>query len=296
MSKIYVELRSGIGNQLFQFAFGYSLACRFNKELVLCPAYFDPAWKYWLKKLLRREARSFRLPLILTAQENIVINTCFGLPPKKDHSILVLDEQKADLSSIELSCSQGNDIYLKGYWQNPEPFLKHTSQIQKMLTPSFTLSEKCKETMKQLNDRVVGIHIRRGDFLTNTAFGACTLDYYLTAIKTIEKLVKNPTFLVFTNNRNWVETNFPKSLAYKIYSNNLNNNTDLEELFLMARLRSVIISNSTFSWWSAFLNQTIDKHVICPERWFLNNRLQENSSKLVLDRWITLPNDLELKR
>src|SRR5688572_4295053 len=225
MSKIYVELRSGLGNQLFQFAFGYSLAREFNKELVLCPSYFDPQWKFWLKKILGREARSFRLPLILSARAKFPIENRFNYKGS-GNSIIVVEEQNFDLGGIASACSEEKDVYLKGYWQNPALFLKCSDQIQRILNPSFALSEKFQETVKDINHQIVGIHVRRGDFLTNTAFGACTLAYYLNAIQTISKQIDNPTFLVFTNNKKWVEKNFPKDIAYTIYSNELNAYTD----------------------------------------------------------------------
>lgn len=293
MSKIYLELRSGLGNQLFQFAFGYCLASEFSKELVLCPAYFDASWKYWLKKILRREARSFRLPLILDS-ETAPIKTSIALKYKNDPAIPVLDEQKVSVDFIKATCERDMDFYLKGYWQDPILFSSSAKQLAEMVMPAFSLSNKYKSTLDQLNDQLVGIHVRRGDFLTNRAFGACTRSYYLEAIETIRKKVANPSFLIFTNNRSWVESNFPSNITYKIYSNNLNKNTDLEEMFLMTKLRSMIISNSTFSWWSAYLNQNPDKNIVCPSNWFLNKKLQERSINLVLKDWIVLKNELEL--
>ncbi len=293
MSRIYVELRSGLGNQLFQYAFGYALASEFGKELVLCPAYFDPLWKYWLKKILGREARSLRLPLILETN-NLPIKTSIALNYKSDSTMLVMDEQKVDIGLIREACEKGADFYLKGYWQNPTLFSSVAQQLANVVKPHFPLSGRYKITLDQMNDQLVGIHVRRGDFLTNRAFGACMLSYYLEAIKAIKKKVNNPTFLIFTNNRNWVESNFPSDIPYKIYNNDLNNNTDLEEMFLMTSLRSLIISNSTFSWWSAYLNRNPEKNIVCPTNWFLNKKLQERAANLVLKDWTALENELEL--
>lgn len=294
MAKIYIELRSGLGNQLFQFSFGYALASEFQKDLVLCPAYFDQRWKYFLKKFLGREARAFRLPFMLSKKYKITVQRSIQQVLKIDPSIRVVDELKSDVKSIRSLCSGNNDVYLKGYWQDPDFFSIYKDDLTKIIAPSFPVSEKFKLTLEDLNEQMVGIHVRRGDFLTNRAFGACTLDYYVQAIETIRKRVDKLTFIVFTNNRRWVEVNFPKNISYYIYSNGLNPNTDMEEMFLMTKLKSVIISNSTFSWWSAYLNNTPDKNVICPKNWFLNSRLQGNSAKLVSEDWTTINNTLEL--
>jgi hypothetical protein len=294
MAKIYIELRSGLGNQLFQFSFGYALASEFHKDLVLCPAYFDPRWKYFFKKFLGREARAFRLPFILSNKYKITPQTAILQRLKTGPSIEVIDELKSDIASIRRLCSQNEDLYLKGYWQDPDFFSTYKSDLTKIIAPFFPISEKFKNTLKKLNERTVGIHVRRGDFLSNKAFGACRLDYYVKAIGIIQERVGNPTFIVFTNNRKWVEQSFPKNISYYIYSNALNQNTDMEEMFLMTKLKSVIISNSTFSWWGAYLNNTPDKNVICPRNWFLNSRLQENASKFVSEDWTAIDNTLEL--
>src|SRR5688572_19201754 len=103
MSKLYMEVRSGLGNQLFQFAFGYALATEFNKELVLCPAYFDSAWRYFIKKRLRREVRSFRLPHIVEGLNLVKEDTM--KQKVADHSVVILKENEVDIQQIRSTLS-----------------------------------------------------------------------------------------------------------------------------------------------------------------------------------------------
>jgi hypothetical protein len=131
--------------------------------------------------------------------------------------------------------------------------------------------------------------------LTNRSFGACNADYYLQSIKKISSLVQDPSFLIFTNDKAWVKENFPSDISYTIYSNDRNLNTDIEEMLLMAKLKSLIISNSTFSWWSAFLNTIPQQNIICPSNWFLKKGLQESAYNFILKDWIVINNRLELK-
>ena len=50
----------------------------------------------------------------------------------------------------------------------------------------------------------------------------------------------------------------------------IENNTEYTgylDMFLMSRCRHNIISNSSFSWWAAFINANPDKLVTAPSRW-----------------------------
>lgn len=295
MGKIYAEIRSGLGNQLFQFAFGYALAREFDRELILCPSFFDIGLKHTIKKMLGREVRSFRLHNII--KERFALAEQNALNKKATHEgIIVLKENETDIQDIRgVVKSRKSDVYLKGYWQNPSLFSQIHEPLAELVEPSFHLSGTCKKMLSRIDETFVGVHVRRGDFLTNRSFGACSVDYYKTAMKRTADFVSNPKFIVFTNDKQWVNDNFGNEFSFEVYSNPTNKNTDVEELYLMTKFKFFIIANSTFSWWGAYLNATPDKTIISPSTWFLKSELQKNVDNFNLKGWIVLDNQLELK-
>lgn len=288
MPKLFVEVRSGLGNQLFQYAVAFSLALRYQRELVICPRYFDPYWKYLLKKISGREFRSFRLPFILNMHYRVLY-----LQNETQQNVTVLSED-TPIKIFHLELAGKRDIYLKGYWQNPHLFLAHLRQFQEIFKPVFRLSKRCSGILRKIEPHVVAIHVRRGDFLINSAFGACNIEYYKNAVEIVGRSIENPSYIVFTNDRAWVRKNFKFNIRYMVYSDCYYAHADIEEMFLLTKIPTLIISNSTFSWWGAFLNDQPRKMIICPSTWYRKREMQMEASKFVLDKWLPIDNLLEL--
>lgn len=159
-------------------------------------------------------------------------------------------------------------LYLRGEcyvraWFQDENYFKH---IRPILLREFTLKGKIKiskDLREALEDKEsVSIHIRRGDYVR--VRHALKPAYYNRAIKMIKERYKNPFFLIFSEDMEWAKKNLA-GVDHCIYINEDNKLKDYEELMIMSRCKSNIISNSTYSWWGAWLNRNPDKIVIAPK-------------------------------
>lgn len=151
------------------------------------------------------------------------------------------------------------DTYVQDYryWE------KHTDAIRKTFMSDVTGT---------IDD--VALHIRRGDYLqaSNFHLDLSTTDYYQKSIA----LFPGKTFIVFCKDnqgtdeedRAWC-TEFLKDLIPDDqweFAEITNSETD--DLNLMASCKHIIMANSTFSWWAAFLNPFEGKRIVTPVRWF----------------------------
>ena len=135
------------------------------------------------------------------------------------------------------------------------------------------------------------IHIRRGDYVTskasNKVHGVLNMNYYKNAIKLLEKNFSNDIhFFLFSDDIEWVVDNLKiKNSTFII--NGLKSDPH-EDIYLMSLCDHNIIANSSFSWWGAWLNTNPEKMVVCPQRWFLNKKLQRESVDIPCKSWVKI--------
>jgi hypothetical protein len=125
------------------------------------------------------------------------------------------------------------------------------------------------------NKPVVGIHIRRGDYLL-PGFSFCELDadYYTKAIVDNFLPVEDYNFLVFSNDIEFAKELFEGGNIHFIdpeRGDKVCSDSEKEDLVLMSLCDHFIIANSSYSWWGAFLSKSLNKKVICPTNWLLAN-------------------------
>lgn len=261
MSTDIVFIHSGLGNQMFQYAF--YLSRKKSNPKTKCNMGLLKGRKihngFELNNIfgIRIGSNPFHIFIIRVLYYSKFIKKIF----KWFNIGLVSDKDKEHNKNIN---------YYLGYWQSEKYFSYIGEEIRKVfLFKTNLLSKKSIEVQEKITQcNSVAIHIRRGDYTApqfQKIYGnICTIDYYHQSISTISKLVKNPTFYIFSNDIEWVKQNI--QIPNPIYVDFNKGNDSWQDMFLMTQCKHNIIANSTFSWWGAWLNNNPNKIVICPTK------------------------------
>jgi len=150
-------------------------------------------------------------------------------------------------------------------------FKEIRNEILKIYTFIDDIQENCKNFIKQVkekNEILVSVSFRRGDYLQYSSLNL-SIDYFNEAVRVMESIGnfydKKIKYVIFSGSAygddgwSWVKKNFnPKNSVYTQGMDKYN------QLCLMSMCDNNIISNSSFAWWGAYLNQNPTKKVICP--------------------------------
>lgn len=274
---IIVEIKGGLGNQMFQYALGYKLASM-GKQIK-----YDISDYYRNGRNLRKLSLGIFDLELPVANENELIkvgrgNSLLGKACRKvgigKDKIYIEDIDKGYQPSV----FEMDNIYLSGYWQSEKYFKNICAEILKIYKMPGAVMRENKELLAEIeNTNSVSMHIRRGDYLNEQnrkIYGnICTEKYYNEALNMINKRMQNSKIYVFTDDPKWARKKFAKKDFYVVEAN-LNRN-DVNDLFLMSKCKANIIANSSFSWWAAWLNQNKNKIVVAPMKWFNNHETSE---------------------
>lgn len=173
------------------------------------------------------------------------------------------------------------DAYLDGFWQTEKYFTDIENIIRKELSVSQLLTNRGQELSTLLSEtNSVGLHVRRGDYIKTG--DTLPVSYFDSAVSAISSTVEDPHFFVFSNGIEWAKDNLSISYPTTYVSNNYSD-SDYEDLQLLRRCDHTIISNSTFSWWGAWLGEQPGQSIIAPSVWFMNQPTKELD--IVPERW-----------
>lgn len=291
---VIINILGGLGNQMFQYAFGYAVSKKTGQTLLLDLSDFEnyPLRNYELDVFqIKKETSSTEQSYILKYRTENRFRKAYNKLRKKDkkHPAKSFYQEPYfhfDRNVFDIT----TDTYFQGYWQSEKYFLDFEKQIRKQ----FTLAKELHPSTAQYKELIastcsVSLHIRRGDYVTNQEtnefHGTCSLDYYHKAISAIKENAKKITLFIFSDDLEWAKHNLHVS-DEAIFVTMNQNVPDVEEMYLMSQCNHHIIANSSFSWWGAWLNPDPNKIVIAPVRWFVDKNI--NTKDLIPDTWVRL--------
>jgi hypothetical protein len=271
MKKVYVRLRGGIGNQLFQYAMARRLASYNNAELIIDNI------SGFLKDVDYR--RSYELDIFNLPFKTLSSNTFFLYNYKRKIIKLInrfyklknniyLEEVNMSFDKHLLDFQFNKCLYLDGYWQCYEYFSDVQKKIKSDLQLDLNQMYEDKELLMNIyKHESVAIHFR---FFSNensvNNSDNISFEYYKKAILYSTEKLCNPHFFIFSDNIKAIQCNeFISSLKNITYVNSSSQIGDMCDLWLMSLCKHNIIANSTFSWWAAWLNNNANKIIICPD-------------------------------
>lgn len=289
---VVVRISGGLGNQLFQYAFGqyvaekiktnvlYDIQTELNMANFTSRDFALSNFNLKLDRASKKDIRSMRFFSSCNLQrfERKVVQM---YPFINTKYYIEKNFQSVFLQDVKDNC------YYDGYWQ----LYKYLDTIESLLKTQIVLNDgflkEYADLTKQIsNSQSVSIHIRRGDYISIKAnanmFITCGLDYYYSAINYVHSLFNDIKFYIFSDDIEWAKKHFVGNQFCFMEANE-----PFVDLYLMSLCRHNIIANSTFSWWGAWLNRNLHKVVISPNEWFVG-KLNTCKNELIPQKWIQI--------
>jgi hypothetical protein len=279
---VTVRLSSGLGNQLFQYAFALYLKqkCGLEVQFDINCFNFDDSRVVEIS-IVNSNINFIKNTQLFTNFQSIKYRLRFLLFKINPRNIYINDKRIFQNTIFNKS----KNYYFDGYWQT-DFYISKIKDISDFFKPQDFIPFFIKNYIFEMEKcNSVVLHVRRGDYFSPlyiNRYGVCNAEYYLRAIKYIQTNVENPMFFVFSDDLDWVSNNVELPANTVLIKNEKINS--FWYVFLMSKAKHNIISNSTFSWWGAYLNMNDEKIIIAPDKWML-----DTDATLALEDWIKIP-------
>jgi hypothetical protein len=256
-----------LGNQLFQYASMIGLALKHEHSNKM------PDWKY---------SKYF------TAIPVIARNEAISKQIKEPNFHFSPEFFEEHLSTKE---SKDETIDISGWLQSEKYWDHYTTGIKNIFKfKDDFVSEVLKKSAIVNLKSAIAISIRRGDYVNNPNYYQLPITYYLHALYKFFPDWQQRTVIIFSDDIPYCKTHFAAA-ENVVYADGL---SDIEQLCLMSGCKDHIISNSTFSWWGAYLGESCSGKVIRPAHHFAGKLLETSDWKdYYPDRWYEFDHEEE---
>lgn len=249
-----VKIKSGLGNQMFQYAYARERELLYGEKVLYDLHFFHSAKR---KRKLK----------------------------KISHLHLYLTDFNVRLPSISIIGALFFRLLGRYYSGYPH---REFRKIRPQLLKEFSLKAALLPSSKQIRHEKnsVAVHIRRGDYVGNKKYDVVDMDYFIRAAKYMKKQLGNPVFFVFSDDIDWVRKNVKLNKFGKVVF--MDNTSASLDMATSSLAKNHIITNSTFAWWCAWLNKNPKKIVVTPRRWSGGEPKDIKSSEKNMSGWIVM--------
>jgi len=290
---IIIRLKGGMGNQMFQYAFGLQMANLLDTEL-----------KVDLSSLLDRSKgdfvyRNYDLP-IFKINDNLLMNpqvlkTIYKPKIRRvtkwlrqyiDNGKTFIKEKHFHFQPELVANPMDNAVY-EGWFQSEKYFKNITPTIRSEFEFIDPIIEISKPLLKEINTtNAICLNVRRTDFLKVDTLNTTDKHYFFNAAKYMTQHIEQPVFYIFSDDVEWCKKNIILDAPTVVVGHEHKGRKFGNYMQLMTACKHFIIPNSSYAWWAVWLNKHPDKIVIAPKNWF--NDTSIDTSDLVKEEWIRL--------
>lgn len=246
---IIPSLGGRLGNNLFMIANAYAKGLEFNKQVVVA------------KSQLAYEGNDYST------------NICSKL-----QLIDEFDDNKN--CNLTIPSNDKHTIYY-GYYQSEQHFDKYSENIKSLFGAPLDFINRIRAEIPVIFEKkVTVINVRRGDYLHYPNYHPTVTPEYI--YKALE-IVPNEHYLIASDDIPWCKENLqlPNVTYLEGYKSH-------EQLWILSLCHHYVISNSSFSWWAAYLSRNPGKIVVAPETWF-GPECPYKWDDMYCKDWIVLP-------
>jgi hypothetical protein len=279
----------GLGNQLFVLAAAWAQADRLG-----CPLYVDNSGYDHPHTTRAPDLDGIDLPGVDITERSpwakgLLLDGPPGLIPveARGQRLHVFTQRSFAYDPVINTCVPGTTV--TGYCQSPMYFGAVGGALAERLLSAELLPGELEYLDSVSRDRRTTIHVRRGDYVgafVEGKIGLAEIGYFRRAARLYERLHGKSRYRVYTDSPDTVQAEFTDFPDTEI-SDPAAPMRSFALLRAMASADGFIMSNSTFSWWAAWLMTGRDPQatVIAPRPWFSSGN---SASDLLLPDWITL--------
>jgi hypothetical protein len=269
---IRVQTGGRMGNQMFQLAFAHAAAERLGTSYVYGRPPFKtdelgpPLWH------LFDVGEWGRTPVRLARYARFLARYGPRAP-------LVSVEQDQDPTRFMEELRDG--VVYSGFYQSELWFAGHEEHVRSMFTPRPEFQSEFDDRYGARSRPYICMHVRRGDYL-ETNLWALPTSWFLEALDAVPDRDRYDVVVV-SDDPAAVRQELSDAGEIRCEPNSM-----MVDLLLLMHADVVITSNSSFSWWGAWLNRR-GAHVIAPQHWLGFKAGVEEPFGAIPERWKQIP-------